>query len=371
MVVARTRSPLADGVAALLMRIALADLPSMDLRGSAVLATGLVGDDAIVPQLVALVRDETAERSLRANACTALAKLGGASAVPVLAEITLSGSALLAPAAAAGLGMACAPGDESALRTLTNAASSSDRAMLSAAIAALGEIKSPRSVTALESIVQKGDNFASAQAAISLALALGTTANGRQLELLAAALKTCGNQEDRPAFTLALAIVHHPDAAAEIESVLTRKNPDRELAWHHCTAAGVLGDRRLVEALSPWVRQSRDPALRQKASQALAALHSEPLLPDLLDVLSESKANQTSLFATLGAIATIGDARAIAPLTKLLGKDAGLPELSRAAVFSAFGLLADKDSEPLLQRWRHGVQPAAAGAVVRSLLRVH
>lgn len=371
MTVARTKSPLADGVAALLMRIALSDIPSMDLRGSAVLATGLVGDDSIVPQLVALARNETAERSLRANACTVLAKLGGASAVPVLAEITRSGSALLAPAAAAGLGIACAPGDETALRTLITAASSSDRAMLSAAIAALGETRSPRGMAALESIVLKGDNFASAQAAISLALALGTTANGKQLEILAAALKACGNQEDRPAFTLALAIAHHPDAAAEIESVLNKKNPDRELAWHHCTAAGVLGDRRLLESLSPWVRQSRDPALRQKASQAIATMHGEALLPDLLEVLAESRSNQTSLFATLGAIATIGDARAIAPLTQLLNKDAGLPELSRAAVLSAFGLLADKDSEPLLQRWRHGVQPAAAGAVVRSLLRVH
>lgn len=371
MAVARSKSPLSAGVAALLMRIAQSDLPSMDLRGAAVLAAGLVGEASVVPQLVALVRNESADRSLRANACTSLAKLGGAASVTVLMDVVSAGGSLVPAAAAAGLGIACAAGDETALRTLVTAASSSDRALLSAAVAALGEIKSPRSVATLESIVTKGENFSAAQAAISLALALGTTANGRQLDLLATALRSCGSQEDRPAFTLALSLAHHPSAASEIEGVLRRKNPDRELAWHQFTAAGVLGDPRLAELLTPWVRQSRDPILRQKAAQAMAALHGESLLPDLLEVLGESTANQTALFATLGALATAGDGRAIAPLAKLLTKDAGLPELSRAAVLSAFGLLADKDTQPILQRWRHGVQPAAAGAVVRSLLKVH
>jgi HEAT repeat protein len=253
----------------------------------------------------------------------------------VLLELLGSGSALLAPAAASGLGIACRAGDDSALRQLVNATTSADRALQSASIAALGEIGSAKSVAALEALVQSGENFSSAQAAISLAL------------------------------------IHHPEALSQIEHVLRKKNPDRESAWHYLTAAGVLGDHRLVEHILPWVRQSKDPALRQKAAIACAMLHGESLVQDLLESLADSVANQSALFATLGALATTGDGRSIPALTRLVDRSAGLPELSRAAVISSLGMLADKDSEPMLQRWRHGVQTAAAGAVVRSLLRVN
>jgi|GEM_PF-6358926 len=371
LVVQRTNSPLRSGVAGLLMRVAQSDAPSTDLRGSAILAAGIVGDASILPQLTALVRSESADRAIRAHAATVLAKLGNASAVPVLLELLGSGSALLAPAAASGLGIACRAGDESALKQLVSATTSADRALLSASIAALGEIGSAKSLAALEALVQSGENFSSAQAAISLALALGTTANGKQQALLLNAHQACANQEDRSAYSLALALIHHPEALSQIEHVLRKKNPDRESAWHYLTAAGVLGDHRLVEHILPWVRQSKDPALRQKAAVACAMLHGESLVQDLLESLEDSMANQSALFATLGALATTGDGRTIPALTRLVDRSAGLPELSRAAVIASLGMLADKDSEPMLQRWRHGVQTAAAGAVVRSLLRVN
>jgi hypothetical protein len=98
-------------------------------------------------------------------------------------------------------------------------------------------------------------------------------------------------------------------------------------------------------------------------------LHSEDAVALLMQALPASRASQVQLMATTQALGLSSDARALAPLLTTAA-DMAIPDLSRASALAALGILAEKDTEPVLQALRRGASYAAANGALAALLRV-
>jgi HEAT repeat protein len=110
-------------------------------------------------------------------------------------------------------------------------------------------------------------------------------------------------------------------------------------------ALGLGGFGETAETLRAIVRDSRyRPSVMRDAATGLGLLGDRAIVPDLLDMLREAQ-GLAAIAAITQSLGTIGDARTVEPLVRML-EDPETNERTRAFAAVALGIVCDKELLP-------------------------
>ncbi len=157
-------------------------------------------------------------------------------------------------------------------------------------------------------------------------------------------LKDEKNTERVGAYAISAGIL----ADLEAESILLEKLDrlsDDTARGYVAVALGLMNARSAIEPIQSIVKDSKyRPELLKQAAISLGLLGDKDLVPDLIEMLSESKglATQAALSTALGFI---GDHRSIDPLVDMLG-NSELTARARGFAAVALGIVAEKEPLP-------------------------
>ena len=146
------------------------------------------------------------------------------------------------------------------------------------------------------------------------------------------------------ALAVALGIMQDTDSSSIMLEKLSKLSDDRSRGYL-CIGLGLMNSRESIEPLSKLLKSSRyRPLLLREAAISLGLLGDKNVVEDLIVEMqgSTSLTAQSSIAAALGSI---GDARSVRPLLKML-EDPELNVRARAFAAVALGIVADKEPLP-------------------------
>ncbi len=418
--VLQDRSP---PVRAFLASVARDGAARLRTRCFAAFALGLLGerdaapgsDRASLEALTGLVRAPDSPRDLRASALVGLGLLGDPSALPDLLRLLDTGKAGNAPLddltlsyAAAALGKIgrpglAGPGSHEVVDGLASTLLGHNRFTRSSAVIALGQV-APRGdekvqascVRTLGQVVRSGGkDGVDLQTANFALVALGRAAGGacaptvrdaarRDLvfafqerpklrpfaalglgllgkdlpdperaplaEILRDALpRSSGDPEPWGAMALALGLLRDPASKRALES-LVAEGKDPVLRGAAAVALGLLGDRASIGPVhAALVEKGARPQLRVDCALAAGLLRDAGAVPFLVELLQSPQITQFAIGSAATAIGRIGDQRAVEPLAGIVEDHRGQYQmLTRALAAVALGQIGDRRSVPVL-----------------------
>ena len=162
--------------------------------------------------------------------------------------------------------------------------------------------------------------------------------------VLRKALAEATSPDQVGAYAIALGVMQDVDSEELMLKKLEQLSDDRSRG-HICIGLGLMNSRESIEALRKLLKGSRyRPALLREAAISLGLLGDKNVVDDLVDEMqrSTSLTGQSAIAAALGSI---GDARSVAPLLKML-EDPEFNVRARAFAAVALGIVADKEALP-------------------------
>jgi len=157
-------------------------------------------------------------------------------------------------------------------------------------------------------------------------------------------LEDAKSPEDVGAYCIAAGLMRDEGAKDLVLAKLQRINDDQARGFA-AVGLGLMNAREAVEPIQAIIRESRyRPELLRESAVALGLLGDKELVPELVDMLAESKslAAQASISTALGMI---GDSRSVDPLIWLLENDE-VTGSARGFAAAALGLVADRSPLP-------------------------
>jgi HEAT repeat protein len=316
-----------------------------DPAAGALVGLGLLAEPLVVPDLVAILDDEssTDAKALRPFAAYALGRTGGQEAVRGLGRALGDGDEPVRRAAVLALGE-CPP-DQALLFApvlARMAREDRDRPTRSFALVTLGRIGGPSAYDALVRIYSMGDRGERDFAALGLGI-LGrgladAQSKGRIAAMLRGDFESREDADFRGALATALGLLGDAKAVPGMRSVLRdRGNPD--LRAHCALALGLLGATEAAADLRAMATEKGEPVLQREAALALGLLGDPAAAPALADLLGKANSEyvRASAAQALGQIGGEDAARALASL--LLDPAASNAARGQAAV--GLGLMLD------------------------------
>lgn len=172
------------------------------------------------------------------------------------------------------------------------------------------------------------------------------------------AYKSHRSPSDVGAFSIAIGLLGDAGSAEYAMQRLDKSGVD---ATHGYVAVGLgmLGARESLEPLRGIVRESKyRPELMSKACVALGLMGDKAVVPDLVDMLRESRslASQASIASSMG---WIGDARAVDPLVVML-RNQKLTGAARGFAAVSLGTVCDTSALPWSSPLSTGINYRAA-----------
>ena len=386
---------------------------SNDVKPSCLLGLGLLGDDAAIPELVAMLR---AGRSTRAGAvplsdvetayaAAALGKIGrpgtsraGEETIALdeivrladkdrsKADLNTRRSAVIA---LGQIAPQCAPKAQRVVVDLLQglADEASDSQERSFAIMSLGRIGAARSVDPaarreievhLVRAMQRGRDVTPPFAAIALGL-IGSAVSAEKgpapEEEIRKPLRQKFEDEKDPgskaAFALACGLARDPLAADSLQKSLKDRRTDRRVRGFAALALGLIGDRTAAETIRTVLKDDTDRDLRVLASMAAGLLRDPASIADLTAVLREPDASNYELGSAALALGQIGDEQAIDALLEIaVDTKERYTVLTRALAVVALGQIGDRRDVPVLARVGTDINYRAFVPAVTELLTI-
>lgn len=323
--------------------------PVRDVRGSAAVGAGLLGDALVVEDLGRVVFDPAEIEHLRGIVLVSLGLIGGPDAARVLLDYLdpaadgrraggIGRTQLLEETAVAALGMARDPAAVPFLRKLLASGLRPDRSRAFAAtsLARLGD----RGAIPLLRQALRADASMLRQ---SGAIALGTLclpSDSAEVEDLVRAAREDRDASTRRFALLSLGRIGGPAARDALTGLLGRGRP-ADLPFT-VLALGIGGFREAGPALGALFRETRDPEARGALAVALGLLRWTDSAPDLL-ATAVSTAHHHLRGDCLVSLGLMGDRRALEPARAILS--AAHPDEEMVADASiCLALLGDRAS---------------------------
>ncbi|HIG11351.1 MAG TPA: hypothetical protein EYQ59_06855 [Planctomycetes bacterium] len=308
--------------------------------------------------LARLVQDSSRNLGLRAEVMVGL--IGQATASSAQRELRESAIGALGAVATASDSAA----DLQARATLTLLAKQSREAQTrTLAVVALGQVGGRlMGVTAADQagidevrgfLVERFKNGRSSDRPwVALALALlerrvmdsGLDHSSAVAELLHTAFEKAKAPRDVGSLAISLGVMREVEAADALQKKLLSINDDRARGYI-CIGLGLMNARGAVGTLREILEASRyRPLLLRETAISLGLLGDKSVVDDLIDELREAT-SLTAQASIASALGTIGDARSIPPLLRML-EDRDLNVRARAFAAVALGIVADKEPLP-------------------------
>jgi len=315
---------------------------SADLEACAVLGLGFAGSRAAVDPLRKILAGGNQQPSVRASACTALARLGDRDSIPMLLRALSHRESPLRQTSALALGVLATADDAEVVAALVQRLSEDrDGAARQFCIASLGRIGGPAAIAALRRVHVDGDVSERPYAALALACA-GDRASAPPMRAL---LRAPGNPWHRGAAAVALGILADTDSLPEIRAVAFGKS-DPSLRLYAFTGLALQADEASAPALRRALEEEVEPRMRLAAAVALGILQ-DPVVRPALERLAE-KGDSPAVRAHAAYFLGVAGGTGAAPtLTRLLA-DRTQPVLVRTFAAAGLGVLADRSPLPVL-----------------------
>ncbi len=387
--------------------------PGADIKPSCLSALGLLGNDAAVPDLVAMVRNGKASAPgavpltelETAYAVAALGKIGrpGASRpgdetsaldeiVRIVEKDKSSVGANLRRSAAIALGQIgpqCTAKQQRRIvgvlrESVDGNAEEQQRNFSLMSLARIGAAKGVdpalrrELVTALGHVMAKSHGQTPAFAAMALGLvgrAIGDEGGAAPEEEIRAPLRERfaqgGDAQLRGAFALASGLVRDPLASEMLLKTLNDRGADKRVRGWSALALGLIGDRAAAESIRATLRDDADRDLRVQSAMAAGLLGDASVIPDVVGVITNRESSNYELGSAALALGQIGDERAIEALLDVaVDEDDTYPDLTRALAVVALGQIGDRRDVPTLARLSTDVNYRAHVPAITELLTI-
>ena len=381
-----------------------------DVKPACLMGLGLLGSDAAIPELLAMVKDGKAS----AKGAVELTQVETAYAVAALGKIGRPGMASdetcvldeilriadkhdakgvtdvrrSAVIALGQIGPQCSAKQQRRIAESLRRLAESDveehqrnLALISLARTAVssGADASLRAdaVAAAAKLMEKSRGQTPAFAAIALGLvgrAVVAEGGTPEEEIRAPLRRHFAKETDqqlRGAFALALGLAQDPLAAQSLRAALEDRGVDKRVRGWAALALGLIGDRTSVEAVRATLRGESDRDLRVQAAMAAGLLGDATVVEDLVAVIRNPDASNYELGSAALAVGYIGDERAIAALLEIAGDEKKLyADLTRGLAVVALGQIGDRRDVPVLARVATDVNYRAYIPAITELLTI-
>jgi HEAT repeat protein len=386
----------------------------VDVKSSCFEALGLLGDDAAVPELLAIVKTGKASTSgaialtetETAFAVAALGKIGSVGVDRPGEETCVLDEMLrlvdkdrpnvgsdVRRSAAIALGQLAPRAEGKAQRRAIDAMktlveSQGDEQLRNFAVMSLARFGATKGVdaatrkdvvaTLARLMQQKGRGQSPAFAAMALGIvgraicAEGGAAPEEDIRApLRAKFKDGGDPHDRGAYALASGLVHDPLAVDEMKKTLQDRGADKRVRGWCALALGLVGDRSSVEAIRAAMNDESDRDLRVQAAMGAGLIGDSTVIGDLVAVVRDKDASNYELGSAALGLGQIGDSKAVDALLELAVDKAGKwPDLTRALAVVALGQIGDRRDVPTLARLAVDVNYRAHVPAIAELLSI-
>ncbi len=318
------------------------------LRAGVVFAAGVTGDDALLPELVALHRSKLVKGDgrLRAVLAVALGRTGGAEAVPPLLDLVVDADNQVRRSAASGLEAVAPLLGGSLVPLVARARVESDlaaRANLYRVLGLAGDHVESRAFLVAE--LERATTLVRPH----VALALGSVGGAEAVAALRARLDGESELSARASLLTALALAGDPDLLPILRDELESAREPVYVA-SLCRAAGLLGepDEELRAMLLDRAETVHDVEVTRLAVLGLGLLGDRLAVRELADTLPEV-GSTVDRAARAYALGQAGDATTIDALVRA-ATDERQPSYVIAYAVTALGELCDP--RPRSPAWR-------------------
>ncbi|HEU4395386.1 MAG TPA: HEAT repeat domain-containing protein, partial [Planctomycetota bacterium] len=362
------------------------DEQSREVVCSALVAVGLLGDRAAVPELLRWLREEKAGgRTLTdlelSFVAAALGKIGqpglagpeSREVVDALRDRLRKKDRMTRYSAAIALGQVAPQADgrtqRDCIASLTDVIrhdgkATSDTQTVNFALASVGRIGGAPSATeeirdqAIRTIgaaFENGKGQTASFAALALGLA-GMHSDAKVKAPLASMLRgrlsrDLGDADRSGAIVIALGLLRDIQAAGQLQDILLQNDRDPALRGLAAVALGLIGEPGAIEPIRKVLHERSEEKLRVEAAVALGLLRDPGAVKILVDILKDDKSSQFVLGSVTQALGQIGDQDAIAPLVAVLvDPRKQYTNLTRALAAVARGQMGDTHDVPVLSR---------------------
>jgi HEAT repeat protein len=386
--------------------------PGADVKPACLMGLGLLGSDAAIPPLLAMVRDGKApakgavelNQIETAYAVAALGKIGRpglASAgdetcvldeiVRIVEKHEAKGVADVRRSAVIALGQIgpqCgAKLQRRVVDTLKGVIDANveeqQRNFALISLARIGAAKGAdpamrRDVTAaIRSVMEKGQGQTPAFAAVALGLVGRAVAaeGGTPEEDVCAPLRERfakgGDPQTRGAFALGSGLAQDRLAADTLRATLLDNGADKSVRGWCGLALGLIGDRSSVEAVRKTLKTETDRGLRVQMATAAGLLADATVIDDLTAVLKSPDSSNYELGSAALALGQIGDERAVAALLEIAtDTQKRFADVTRGLAVVALGQIGDRRDLPVLSRIAIDVNYRAHVPAILELLSI-
>jgi HEAT repeat protein len=381
----------------------------VDMTPACFEAIGLLGDDAAVPELLAIVKNGKASAAgaaaltqlETAYAVAALGKIGAAGADECvldemlrLADKDKSKAGLdvrrSATIALGRIGPRCgAKAQRRALESLKAVAEDAqDEQQRNFAVMALARFGAETGMdaatrndvvaTLARHMQKKGRGQTPAFAAMALGIVgraicdEGGAAPEEEIRApLRAKFEAGGDPQERGAYALASGLVRDPLAAPALRKTLEDGGAEKRVRGWCALALGLIGDGTSVEAIRAAMRGEADRELRVQAAMAAGLIGDAAVIDDLIAVIKDKDASNYELGSAALALGQVGDSKAVDALVELaVDKSSNWPDLTRALAVVALGQIGDRREMPTLARLAVDVNYRAHVPAIAELLTI-
>jgi HEAT repeat protein len=382
---------------------------SRDIANSALVAIGLLGDRAAVPDLVKWLTEEKAgsEKLNDLNtsyAAAALGKIGqpgisGPSSTEVFEALKAQvnkKTRMTRYASVIALGQIAPQGDEKLQKEVVSILASvvkgdskaADQQTVNFALIGLGRIAGvkasddgsggcPAAVRerAIDTLKKAFDDSRSRNfAALGLGLAAMEQDTAFKAPIAEQIRNTLarekGDNEARGALAISLGMLRDRVSVPLLQGILDGKD-DVKLRGTAAVALGLIGEKGSLESIRKALAEKEDRELRVDAAIAAGLLSDKNAVKSLAEILRDPKSSQFVLGSVAMALGQIGDERAVEPLKEILHNQGGeYPDLTRALAAVALGQIGDVNDIPVLNRVSRDVNYRAYYDAIGELLTI-
>ncbi len=354
-----------------LTRAGCVDEAGPDAPALALVAIGLLGDEIVVPDLMAVLHGPLpADAALRACAAAGLGKTGSRAAIVPLARALSDPDPDVRRQAALALGAGLSPGDEEAGRALQRfLIGECDPVARGYAAVSLGESGWPPAAETLLAVYGTGNQGTSPYAALGLGLLLAQGVPESIAEPVRSRLRSEFERREEEDLRGALAVslgLAGDKAAVPLLCRAASEEGGTAFRGHVAVALGLLGEEPARPVLRALLLEDGEPRLSENAAYALGLLGDRQAALACAAIV-EGDAQDYRRACAAFALSYVAEPRESTSLVALLS-DPAERDILRAVAAMALGRIVERDPVPTFSRFTSHLSPMIPVQALRDAL---
>lgn len=173
------------------------------------------------------------------------------------------------------------------------------------------------------------------------------------------------------AYAIASGLVRDPLAVESLKKTLDDRGAGKNVRGYCALGLGMIGDVAALETIKKTLKDDNDRDLRVQTAMAAGLMGDASVIDGIVDILKEKESSNYELGSAALALGQIGDERAIAALVEIAKDEKKLySDLTRSLAVVALGQIGDRRDIPTLARVATDINYRAHVAAITELLDI-